>query len=45
MNDNLVTFQTSEGLGLRGTLHRLTPEQAVFECVKSTACLVSASPG
>jgi extracellular factor (EF) 3-hydroxypalmitic acid methyl ester biosynthesis protein len=31
MNDSLVTFQTSEGLGLRGTLHRLTPEQAVFE--------------
>jgi extracellular factor (EF) 3-hydroxypalmitic acid methyl ester biosynthesis protein len=31
MNDSLVTFQTSEGLGLRGTLHRVTPEQAVFE--------------
>jgi extracellular factor (EF) 3-hydroxypalmitic acid methyl ester biosynthesis protein len=31
MNDSLVTFQTSEGLGLRGTLHRLTREQAVFE--------------
>jgi extracellular factor (EF) 3-hydroxypalmitic acid methyl ester biosynthesis protein len=31
MNDSLVTFQTSEGLGLRGTLHRLTPDQAVFE--------------
>jgi extracellular factor (EF) 3-hydroxypalmitic acid methyl ester biosynthesis protein len=31
MNDSLVTFQTSEGIGLRGTLHRLTPEQAVFE--------------
>ena len=31
MNDSLVTFQTSEGLGMRGTLHRLTPEQAVFE--------------
>ena len=31
MNDSLVTFQTSQGLALRGTLHRLTPEQAVFE--------------
>ena len=31
MNDSLVTFQTSQGLGLRGTLHRLTREQAVFE--------------
>jgi extracellular factor (EF) 3-hydroxypalmitic acid methyl ester biosynthesis protein len=31
MNDSLLTFQTSEGLEMRGTLHRLTRNQVVFE--------------
>jgi extracellular factor (EF) 3-hydroxypalmitic acid methyl ester biosynthesis protein len=28
----LVTFETSQGVELRGTLHRLTRHKAVFEC-------------
>ena len=31
MNDNMVTFRTRQGLELRGTLHRLTRNQVVFE--------------
>jgi extracellular factor (EF) 3-hydroxypalmitic acid methyl ester biosynthesis protein len=31
LEDGLVTFHTSQGLELRGTLHRLTRDQAVFE--------------
>src|SRR5215472_18894635 len=31
MNDNMVTFRTGQGLELRGTLHRLTRNQVVFE--------------
>src|SRR6476660_6886409 len=31
MSDNMVTFRTSQGLELRGTLHRLTRNVVVFE--------------
>jgi extracellular factor (EF) 3-hydroxypalmitic acid methyl ester biosynthesis protein len=31
MNDSLLTFQTSQGLEMRGTLHRVTRNQIVFE--------------
>jgi extracellular factor (EF) 3-hydroxypalmitic acid methyl ester biosynthesis protein len=31
MSDNMVTFRTRQGLELRGTLHRLTRNQVVFE--------------
>jgi extracellular factor (EF) 3-hydroxypalmitic acid methyl ester biosynthesis protein len=32
VTSGLVTFETSQGLDLRGTLHRLTRHKAVFEC-------------